>query len=112
IWNLAFSYWVDYLLDYGVVTDQRLVDVQQSGLFSRTVAEQALHRVQDVTTDVTGVFQTLLKYGTVFVQTAAEKERFVFENIPNPGEVAKTILALAEQHPQIVIAKVASPNQP
>lgn len=100
IWNLAFGFWLDYILDYNVVTDQRVIDIEQSGLFNRTVAEQPLYRVQDVTTEVRGVFPTMMKYGTVYIQTAGEKQRFVFEEVPNPEEVAKLIVTLSEQHPQ------------
>lgn len=100
LWNLAFGFWLDYLLDYNVVTDQRVVDIEQSGLFNRTVAEQPIFRVQDVTTEVRGIFPTMLRYGTVFIQTAGEKQRFVFEQVPNPEKVAKLILTLSEQHPE------------
>lgn len=100
LWNLAFGFWLDYILDYNVVTDQRVIDIEQSGLFNRTVAEQPLYRVQDVTTEVRGVFPTMLKYGTVYIQTAGEKQRFVFEEVPNPEDVAKLIVTLSEQHPQ------------
>lgn len=96
IWNLTFGYWLDYLLDYFVVTDQRVVDIDQEGLFNRTVAEQPLYRVQDVTTEVRGVWQTVLRYGNVYIQTAAEKQRFVFEQVPHPEEVAKQIITLSE----------------
>lgn len=102
LWNLAFGFWLDYLLDYNVVTDQRLVDIEQSGLFNRTVAEQPIYRVQDVTTEVRGVIPTMMRYGTVFIQTAGEKQRFVFEQVPNPEKVAKLILTLSEQHPESV----------
>ncbi len=97
IWNLAFGYWLDYLLDYFVVTDQRVVDIDQEGLFNRTIAEQPLYRVQDVTTEVRGVWQTMLRFGNVYIQTAAEKQRFIFEQVPRPEEVAKQIITLSEQ---------------
>ncbi len=100
LWNLAFGYWLDYILDYFVVTDQRVIDIDQSGLFNRTIAEQPLFRVQDVTTEVRGVIPTMLKYGQVFIQTAGEKQRFIFEDVPNPEEVSKLIVTLSEQHPQ------------
>lgn len=96
VWNLAFGYWLDYLLDYCVVTDLRVVDIEQSGLFNRTIAEQLLHRVQDVTTEVKGFFPTMFKYGHVYIQTASENQRFEFAAVPNPEEVAKTILRLSE----------------
>lgn len=100
LWNLAFGYWLDYILDYFVVTDQRVVDIDQSGLFNRTIAEQPLFRVQDVTTEVRGVIPTMLKYGRVYIQTAGEKQRFIFEDVPNPEEISKLIVTLSEQHPQ------------
>lgn len=106
VWNLAFGYWLDYILDYFVVTDQRVVDIEQAGLFNRTIAEQPVYRVQDVTTEVRGVIPTMLRYGNVHIQTAGEKQRFVFEQVPNPEQVAKLIITLSEQHPQAQAERV------
>ena len=36
-------------------------------------------KIQDVTSQVQGVIPTLFRYGYVYVQTAGEKERFVFK---------------------------------
>ncbi len=97
LWILAYGFWLDYTLDYFIVSDKRLVDIEQAGLFHRTIAEQRLYRVQDVTSDVKGVFPTLLHYGNVYIQTAGEQERFIFEQVPNPDEVVKLILSLVDK---------------
>ncbi|HOX41469.1 MAG TPA: PH domain-containing protein [bacterium] len=89
---------VDYYLDVDIVTDQRIVDITQNGLFRRNISELHLHQVQDVSAHVDGVFQTLLHFGDVLIQTAGERENFVFRAIPHPYRIAKQILDLHQQH--------------
>lgn len=96
IWLFFFFSFIDYYLDVWVITDERIINIEQQGLFSRIISEQRLFRIQDVTSEVTGVLPTVFKYGNVYVQTAAEKERFSFEQIPDPNGVRDTIIKLAE----------------
>jgi uncharacterized membrane protein YdbT with pleckstrin-like domain len=96
VWNLLYHFWLDFSLDYYVISDQRVIDVEQAGLFHRTVAEQDIDRIQDCTSETHGFFPTLLKYGNVYIQTAGEKQRFIFEDIPNPEQVVKIIFQYAE----------------
>ncbi len=78
------------------MTDKRIVDIEQVGLFKRIIAEQKLFRVQDVTAEVKGIIPTFLHYGKVTIQTAGTKERFVFDEIPHPYEVSKKIIQMVE----------------
>ncbi len=94
--TLLYGFWLDYYLDVFVVTNKRVVDIEQNGLLSRTIAEQPLYRIQDVTSEVNGVFAHLFRYGNVYIQTAGEKERFFFEQVPNPELVVRTILSLTD----------------
>ncbi len=84
LWFYGFLMWIDYWLDVWIVTDQRVVNIEQKGLFSRHVSELHFHTVQDVTSKVQGLIPTLLNYGDVEVQTAAEKTRFLFRRVPDP----------------------------
>lgn len=93
----SFLIWVDFYLDTWIITDKRIINIEQKGLFSRVNSELALDKIQDVTTDVTGLFPTLLNYGEVFVQTAAEKERFVFRKIPNPNKIKDLLMKLEKE---------------
>jgi len=99
-WLLAFRQLVDYWLDVWVVTDQRVVNVRQKGLFFRTISELKLFRIQDITADVRGLLPTILHYGNVHIQTAASRERFIFEQIPHPYEVTRKIMHLVEWRKQ------------
>lgn len=96
IWLFFFFSFIDYYLDVWIITNERIINVEQQGFFSRTISEQRLFRVQDVTSEVVGVLPTFFKYGNVYVQTAAEKDRFAFEQVPDPNGVRDTIIRLAE----------------
>ena len=96
IWLFLLNSFVDYHLDVWVVTTSRILNIEQHQLFARTVAEQELSRVQDVTSESHGMLPTLLDYGEVHVQTAAEQARFVFEQVPHPTATAQKVASLAE----------------
>ena len=87
-----FLFWMDYHLDMWIITNRRIVDVEQRGLFDREVSEIPIQKVQDVTIEVRGVIETFLKFGTIKLQTAGERE-FLIENIPRLYEIKDAILA-------------------
>lgn len=93
-WLYAFLIWIDYYLDVWIITDQRIVNIEQKGLFLRAASELQLSKIQDVTTDVVGLIPTVLNYGDVFVQTAGEKERFRFRQVPDPYALKGLIMEL------------------
>ncbi|MFA6429984.1 MAG: PH domain-containing protein [Patescibacteria group bacterium] len=97
VWLFLFQALMDYYLDIWVVTTKRILSIEQTGLFNRRVSELRLYRIQDVTATVSGFLHTVFNYGNVEIQTAGEKERFIFEDVPSPNEVAKTILQLVEE---------------
>ena len=101
LWELFFillfyTAFLNYYLDVWVVTDERILDINQEGVFSRSVSELELHRIQDVHAEIKGVFATLFNFGLIEVQTAGTKEKFVFDHLPNPQAVARHILELAQ----------------
>ena len=96
VWTYFFIGWVDYYLDAWIVTDDRIINIEQNGLFNRVISEQRLYRIQDVTAEVKGPLRTLFNFGNVYIQTAGETERFVFEDIPEPYHVKKTLIELQD----------------
>lgn len=97
IWIIFFVIWVDYYLDVWIITDKRIINIEQRGLFARVVSELELEKIQDITTDVRGIIPTFFNYGNLFVQTAAEKERFVFRHIPDPYSVKDLVMKLQKK---------------
>lgn len=96
VWLVFFTSFIDYYLDFWIVTDDRILNVEQH-LFARTISELDLYKIQDVTGESMGFLQTMFNYGNVYVQTAGEVERFIFEEVPNPREVARKIMELSEE---------------
>mgnify|MGYP001601977168 FL=1 len=96
IWLFAFLEFTDYYLDTWIITNERIINIEQEGLFNRTASELDLAAVQDTTAEIRGILQTLFTYGQVYVQTAGEKGRFHFKNIDNPEHVKELITRLVE----------------
>lgn len=84
----------DYWLDTWIVTTERIINIEQHGLFKRLVSEVPLEQVQDVTSETHGFLETFLTYGDVYIQTAGERVRFQFVNVDNPDQVKETIIKL------------------
>lgn len=100
VWMGAFTTITRYFLTVWVITSQRIVDISQFGFFSRKVSSFLLARVQDVTTDVTGIFGTLIGFGEINVETAGRDEKFRLYGIRHPEAVRDLIMReVALLHP-------------
>lgn len=88
---------LDYYFDVLIVTDRRVVDIDQEQLFYRKISELNLRDVEDISFERDGFFPTLLNYGGITVQTAGEARNFIIENIHFPSEIATIIADLADQ---------------
>jgi len=91
-----YVYFLDYYLDIWIVTNDRIVDIEQLGLFSRSTSEVDLYRIQDVTGDVHGIFATLFNYGDVSVKTASQNANIIFKNVSNPSRIREDLIRLAD----------------
>ena len=94
-----FLVWVIYYLNIQIITNLRVVDIDQHGLFVRRISELHIDKIEDATSEIKGVFANLFQYGNVYVQTAGTIERFEFYRIPSPDQVERLILDLYEKRP-------------
>ena len=103
VWYFLFKNLADFYLDAWIVTDHRILEIHQLGLFKRDVSELRLSKIQDITIKMEGLLPTFFNYGTVVVQTAGVIPEFKFEQIPNPERVKDEIIKLydrfVKQHP-------------
>jgi len=97
IWIYAFLEFTDYYLDVWIVSNERIINIEQKGLFTRTASELHLSAVEDATSEVKGIIHTFLDYGNVHIQTAGERTRFIFKNVPHPERVKETIIRLINE---------------
>jgi uncharacterized membrane protein YdbT with pleckstrin-like domain len=92
---LTVGYYI-YRQNKLIITDMHLIQVVQRGLFSRSVSQLSMVRVQDVSAVRKGFFATMLDYGTIEVETAGEVDNFVFNVAPHPQQLADQCLAVQE----------------
>ena len=95
IFTTAFIALSIVLFDTWIITSRRIIDIEQQGLFSRHVAEIPLSRVQDITIEVNGILETLLRFGTIRIQTAGERDFFI-NDVPRLQELKNIILTQLE----------------
>lgn len=105
VWISFFIAWTNYYLDVLVVTNKRVIDIEQKRFFHRDIATLSLDKIEDIKVEIKGFLATLLNYGSLNLQTAAESREFVIHNIPQPIKAKDQIWNLhvdAIQAPQDV----------
>lgn len=92
-----YTSFVTFYLDLLIITNDRLIDIEQKTLFARSIAETDLYVIQDVSSEVHGFFASLFNYGHITIQTAAAQQKFIIPHVPDPNGLRRLILDLAEQ---------------
>lgn len=98
VWIIFFAVWTNHHLDVLVITDQRIIDIEQFGLFSHDLAEVRYDYVQDVKVEVFGLLATIFNFGNVHVQTAAASKEFVVKMIPAPHKIKEIVAQQLMRH--------------
>ena len=93
IWLSLAVIWTNYYLDLWIVTDRRIMNIEQVTLFNREVTTWRMERVQEVTITQRNFIETFLDFGTIEVETAGPSDEFaIIRGIPHPELVQRTIL--------------------
>lgn len=87
LWIVGFMFWTDYYLDIWIITNKKIIDVEQLGLFRREISILHLDKIQDITSEVRGLLPTIINYGTIHVQTAGQQREFIIKDVPKPDQV-------------------------
>jgi hypothetical protein len=93
LWVGGYFVWLDHHLDIWILTTERLIDVEQKGLFRREVSSLRLDRVQDITAEVNGLVATYLNFGDVTVQNAGDTPEFTMTRIDKPQRLVDAMNA-------------------
>lgn len=94
LWIFLFIEWTDYYLDLWVITNKRILDVEQRGFFRREVTSFGYDYIQDITIETKGFIQTMLKFGTLHIQTAGHNKEILIRDASNPENARALILDL------------------
>lgn len=75
-----------------IITSQKIVDLDQQGLFKKTVSSANLSDIQDVFYETNGPIQAIFKVGDIKFKLNDGKTRIDARNIPQPQKIQKIIL--------------------
>lgn len=89
--------WIAYYYNILVVSDERVVEISQNGLFNRSVNELVFEQVEDVSSIVKGMINTIFDLGTLDIQTAGPQRNFVIKDIGRVNDIVAIILDLSSQ---------------
>ncbi len=82
--------WIAWYYSIFIVTDQRLIQITQKGLFHRSVVDIGLNQIQMVNYEISGLEETLLGFGTIMVQTYMGD--LVVHNVHRPAKIQKKMI--------------------
>jgi membrane protein YdbS with pleckstrin-like domain len=97
LWIMFFIEWTDYYLDIWIITDKRIIDVEQNGFFHREVTSFNYNQIQDITIETHGLLETFLKFGTLHIQTAGHNRNIIIKDAHYPEEARSIILGLQQK---------------
>jgi membrane protein YdbS with pleckstrin-like domain len=97
LWIYGFLLWIDHYFDVWIITSERLLNIEQKGLFIRRISEVHYTRIQDISTSVSGIIPTVLNFGDLSIQTASETERITFRQVGDPNGLKDEIMRLAKR---------------
>ena len=88
----GFMVWTHYFLDLWMITDRRIIVIDQVQFFNRKVSSFRLERLQDIKVSIIGIIPTFLNFGTLTAQTASSSQSdFTTTGLPDPRELQSTI---------------------
>lgn len=94
---IVFMPWyISWYFSVFIVTDQRLIQITQRGLFNRSVVDMGLSQIQMVNYQVAGLQETLLGFGTISMQTFVGD--LIIHDIHHPARIQKKLLEILRDH--------------
>lgn len=97
-WMALAHMWTTHHLDVWVITDRRIIAIEQVSLFRRQIGSFRLEKLQDISIEVDGILATFLDFGSLEAQTASGShgDEFRTNYLPNPRELKAVILKAAD----------------
>lgn len=110
--TILLSAWVNHYYSILIVTDERIIEIIQKGLFARHVNEMTFEQIEDVSCKTQGILNTLFGVGDLEIQTAGSLRNFSVNEISYPELVAEVILELSHQAKTGVVIQKRVPDLP
>lgn len=90
--------WLNHELDMYVVTNNRVIWIDQISFLNRTVSECNLWQVQEVNSKTSGLFANILNYWTLSIQTAWNITTLKMDFCPDSMQAARKLLNVVDDY--------------
>lgn len=87
----AIRVFVAWYYNVFIITNKRVIDIDQRGFFERIVSEADFSEIQDVSHRRKGIWQTIFRYGDVRIQIADTDIGLEIKNVRAPEETQQLI---------------------
>jgi len=98
-----FEQFLGWYFNVYIITDERVIDIDFISLIYKKISDAEIEMIQDVTYKVGGIIQTMFNFGSIYIQTAAEKPEFEFLDVPDPALVVKILQQMRMEEKQEAI---------
>lgn len=82
---LFFYHWMGWYYSVFIVTNQRIQQTSQTGLFGKTVIDVPLNKIQNISYNVPGMTGEILGFGTIVLQTYVGD--MIIEKVQHPEKI-------------------------
>ncbi|PID86465.1 hypothetical protein CSB08_00595 [Candidatus Gracilibacteria bacterium] len=89
---------LNHELDMYIITNNRIIGVEQIAFLNRTVSECNLGQVQEVNSRTKGFFANILNYGTILIQTAGNAQTLRMDFAPDSLQKSRKILNIVDAY--------------
>lgn len=86
---LFFYHWIGWYFTVFIITNQRLRQTSQTGLFGKSVIDLDISKIQNISYNIPGFTAEIFDFGTIVVQTYVGD--LILNLIHHPGEVYSTL---------------------
>lgn len=86
---LFFYHWIGWYFSLFIMTDQRIRQISQKGLFGKSVIDLSLSKIQNISYNVPGLTGEMLGFGTIVIQTYVGD--LVLDRLHHPDKIYNTL---------------------
>lgn len=95
---ILYIEWLNHELDMYVVTNNRVIGLEQIAFLNRAVTECNLWQIQEVNSKAKWLFANIFNYWTLSIQTAGSKTTLKMEFCPDVMQTSRKVLNIVDNY--------------
>ncbi len=81
-----------------VITNNRIIGIEQVSFLNRVVSECGLWQIQEVNSSTRGLLSNIFNYGTLTLQTSWRSSHFIMDYCPDVLSSARKVLNVVDYY--------------